>query len=68
MTTTKDDSTAGLTIDPNIKTEVEKNITLIVFGAGQDKILIYNNRVLLKWSTLVYSRIVVKLLRIINTA
>jgi hypothetical protein len=40
---TKDNSTGGLTIDPNIKTEVEKNITPSEFGAGQDKILIYNN-------------------------
>lgn len=45
--TTKDNSTAGLTIDPNIRTEVEKNITISEFGAGQDKILIYNNRMLL---------------------
>jgi hypothetical protein len=44
---TKDNSTEGLTIDPNIKTEVEKNITPSEFGAGQDKILIYNNRMLL---------------------
>lgn len=45
--TTKDNSTGGLTIDPNIKTEVEKNITPFGFGVGQDKILIYNNRMLL---------------------
>lgn len=45
--TTKDNSTAEPTIDPNIKTEVEKNITISEFGAGQDKILIYNNRMLL---------------------
>ncbi|RKO71207.1 hypothetical protein D7322_13725 [Sphingobacterium puteale] len=45
--TTKDNLTVGLTIDPNIKTEVEKNITISEFGARQDKILIYNNRMLL---------------------
>lgn len=44
---TKDNSTGGLTIDPNIKAEVEKNISPSEFGAGQDKILIYNNRMLL---------------------
>lgn len=44
---TNDNPTAGLTIDPNIRTEVEKNITISEFGAGQDKILIYNNRMLL---------------------
>lgn len=37
----------GLTIDPNIKTEVEKIITPSEFGAGQDKLLIYDNRLLL---------------------
>jgi hypothetical protein len=44
---TKDNSTNGLIIDPNIKTEVEKNISPSEFGAGQDKFLIYNNRMLL---------------------
>jgi hypothetical protein len=43
---TKENSTGGLTIDPNIKTEVEKNISTSEFGAGQDKILIYNNLML----------------------
>ena len=43
---TKDNFTDGLTIDPNIKTEVEKNISPSEFGAGQDKILIYNNLML----------------------
>ncbi len=44
---TKENSTGALTIDPNIKTEVEKNISSSEFGAGQDKFLIYNNRMLL---------------------
>jgi hypothetical protein len=44
---TKDNSTSGLNIHPGIKTEVEKNISPSEFGAGQDKILIYNNRMLL---------------------
>lgn len=44
---TKDKSIGGLTIDPNIKPEVEKNISASEFGAGQDKFLIYNNRMLL---------------------
>lgn len=44
---TKDNAPGGLTIDPSIMTEVEKNISLSEFGAGQDKILIYNNRMLL---------------------
>lgn len=39
--------TGGLNIDPGIRTEVEKNINPSEFGAGQDKILIYNNRMLL---------------------
>lgn len=43
----KDNLMGGLTIDPNIKNEVAKNITPSEFGAGQDKILIYNNRILL---------------------
>lgn len=45
--TTKDSTTSGLTIDPNIRIEVEKNITPSEFGAGQDELLIYNNRMLL---------------------
>lgn len=44
---TKDNYTGGLTIDPSIKTEVEKNISPSAFDAGQDIILIYNNRMLL---------------------
>lgn len=44
---TKDSSTGGLTIDQSIKTEVEKYISPLEFSAGQDKILIYNNRMLL---------------------
>jgi len=44
---TKNNATGGLTIDPSIKAEVEKNISTSEFGAGQDKILIYNNRMLL---------------------
>ena len=43
---TKDNSTGGLTIDPSIKTEVEKIISPSEFGTGQDKILIYNNLML----------------------
>lgn len=43
---TKDNSTGGLTIDPSIKIEVEKKISTSEFGAGQDKILIYNNLML----------------------
>ena len=43
---TKDHSTGGLTIDPNIKTDVEKNISTSAFGAGQDQLLIYNNLML----------------------
>ena len=43
---TKDNSTGGLTIDPSIKPEVEKIISPSEFGAGQDKILIYNNLML----------------------
>lgn len=35
-----------MTIDPNIKTEVEKNISPSEFGSGQDKILIYKNLML----------------------
>lgn len=44
---TKENLTDGLTIDPNVKTEVEKNISPSEFSAGQDKILIYNNRMLI---------------------
>jgi hypothetical protein len=44
--TAKDNSTGGLTVDPTIKTEVEKNTSPSEFGAGQDKILIYNNLML----------------------
>ena len=44
---TKNNSANGLTIDPNIKAEVEKNISPSELGAGQDKILIYNNRMLI---------------------
>ena len=44
---TKDNATVGLIIDPTIKTEVEKNITPSEYGAGQDKIQIYDNRMLL---------------------
>lgn len=44
---TKDTSISGLTIDPNIKSEVEKYITPSEFGAGMDKILMYNNLMLL---------------------
>lgn len=40
-------SIGELTIDPNIKTEVEKNITPSEFGVGQENNLIYNNRMLL---------------------
>lgn len=43
---TKDISTGGFTIDPTIKPEVEKYISPSEFGAGQDKILIYNNLML----------------------
>lgn len=43
----QNNSTGGITIDPTIKAEVEKNITPSEFGAGQDKIQIYNNRMLL---------------------
>lgn len=44
---TKDNSINVFIIDPNIKTEVEKNISPSEFGAGQDKFLIYNDRMLL---------------------
>lgn len=43
---TKDNLTGVLTIDPSIKTEVEKIISPSEFGAGLDKILIYNNLML----------------------
>lgn len=43
----KDKTATGLTLDPSIKNEVEKNISPSEFGAGQDKILIYNNSMLL---------------------
>ncbi|WP_210486474.1 hypothetical protein [Rufibacter aurantiacus] len=43
----KDNSASRLTINPSIKAEVEKNISPSQFGAGQDKFLIYNNRMLL---------------------
>jgi hypothetical protein len=33
-------------IDTNIKEEVEKNISPSEFGSGQDKLLIYNNRMI----------------------
>ena len=39
-----DDSIEGLTIDPSIKFEVEKNISTLNFAAGQSEFLIYNNR------------------------
>lgn len=39
-----DDSIEGLTIDPSIKSEVEKNISTSNFGAVQKEILIYENR------------------------
>lgn len=41
--TTKDNSVDGLTIDPTIKTKVEKSISKSEFALRQDKILIYNN-------------------------
>jgi hypothetical protein len=34
----------GFVVDPNIKTEVEKNISKSEFGSMQEKLLIYNNR------------------------
>lgn len=43
---TKSNSIDGLIIDPNIKTEVEKNITASELDAVKDKILIYNNLML----------------------
>lgn len=42
----KNNSTNGIFIDPTIKIEVEKHINPSEFGAGQDKILIYNNLLL----------------------
>jgi hypothetical protein len=46
---TNDNSIEGLTIDPSIKTEVEKYITPWEFGEGQEDLLIYNNRILLDY-------------------
>jgi hypothetical protein len=43
----KDNSINGLIIDPNIKSEVDKNISPSEFGAGQEIFLIYENRMLL---------------------
>lgn len=43
------DLMGGLTIDPKIKTEVEKNITQSEYGAGQDEILIYNTPMLIEF-------------------
>ncbi len=43
---TKDISKGKFIFDPNIKTDVEKNISTSEFGAGQDKVLIYNNLML----------------------
>ena len=43
---TKDISKGEFIFDPNIKTDVEKNISTSEFGAGQDKVLIYNNLML----------------------
>jgi hypothetical protein len=42
-----DDSKSGIIIDPKIKADVEKNISPSEFGEGQDKVLIYNNLMLL---------------------
>ena len=42
----KNNSSDKLTIEPTIKNEVDKNIGPSEFGAGQDKILIYNNLML----------------------
>ncbi|MGV3540664.1 MAG: hypothetical protein ACO1OQ_12700 [Rufibacter sp.] len=47
--TTKGNSTRGFTINPTIKAEVEKNISPSQFGAGKDKFLIYNNRMVLEF-------------------
>jgi hypothetical protein len=46
---TKENSISGLVIDPNIKSEVEKNISPSEFGAGQEIVLIYENRMLLEF-------------------
>jgi hypothetical protein len=42
----KANTSNGIIIDSNIKKEVEKNISPSEFGARQDKLLIYNNLML----------------------